>query len=145
MKSVSQERAKFAYDIIKQVIDGGKISFTMKDFSSFIAGIPAMILQNGLGHTLCFLLAKACDQKSNRYKQEDKHWVAFDAIVRWLKERKLLSNGVTSVPASVIDEIVNKKSLEMMVLQEEALRFLEWFKVMSKIFVEERNVGQEGQ
>jgi len=144
MKSVSQERAQFAYRVIKEAINKGEINFTIKDFSSFVAGLPAMILQNGLGHTLCFLLAKACDQKSNKYKKEDKHWFAFNAMVEWLQKRELLPHDVSLNSHGVIDEIIKKKSLEMMVLQEEALRFLEWFKVMSKIFVEGKDADKQG-
>lgn len=133
MKTVSQERAGFAYDKVREAI--GKTS--IKDFSSFVAGLPAMILQNGLGHTLCFLLAKSSDQKEGRYKEKDKHYLAFEALVSWLAKRKVLEFD-PSRPAEVIHRIMEKSSLELMALQEEALKFLEWFKVMSKMFVEER-------
>ena len=67
MRSISQARAKFAYERAEAAIKAMG-SGKAKEFSSFVSGIPAMILQNGLGHTLCFLLAKAADQSSGKYK-----------------------------------------------------------------------------
>ncbi|MBX6423229.1 type III-B CRISPR module-associated protein Cmr5 [Thermosulfurimonas sp. F29] len=139
MRTEGQERARFAYEkaraAIKVLGDGGA-----KEFSSFVAGLPAMIMQNGLGHTLCFLLAKAADQKNGRYKkegQEAKHWLAFEALASWLKNQDMLSFD-PEAPATTIEEISQKEALEYLTLQEEALRFLEWLKVMSKMFVEEK-------
>ncbi len=138
MKTKAQERAKFAYEKVKEALEIlGKGS--AKEFSSFVSGLPAMILQNGLGHTLCFLLAKAADQNKGRYKKKDKeakHWLAFEALAEWLKERNFLSYDPEQ-PTKIVDEITGKNALDYLALQEEALRFLEWFKVMSKMFVEE--------
>ncbi|MEJ5300471.1 MAG: type III-B CRISPR module-associated protein Cmr5 [Thermodesulforhabdaceae bacterium] len=134
MKSLSQERSAFAYEKAKSAFK--KIG-SMKEFSSFVAGLPAMILQNGLGHTLCFLLAKAANQGDNKYKKDDKHWLAFEALAEWLKERGMLSFDINK-PADLIEEITKKGVLEVIAIQEEALRFLEWFKVVSKVFVEDK-------
>ncbi|SFM73748.1 type III-B CRISPR module-associated protein Cmr5 [Thermodesulforhabdus norvegica] len=133
MKTVSQERAGFAYDKAAKAVK----KVDARDFSSFVAGLPAMILQNGLGHTLCFLLAKAADQNNGKYKRDEKHYLAFEAVAGWLSERKMLRFD-SSKPTDLINEICRKNSSELMAMQEEALRFLEWFKVMSKMFVEER-------
>ena len=55
MENIQQERAKFAIEqlekiSINQVID--------KDTATFIVGMPNMILSNGIGQTMAFLLAK---------------------------------------------------------------------------------------
>jgi CRISPR-associated protein Cmr5 len=39
-------------------------------------------------------------------------------------------------PTETIEKITQKEALDYISLQEEALRFFEWFKVMSKMFVE---------
>ncbi len=136
MRTKGQERAEFAYEKVKQAIAalqrGEKESKNAaKEFASFMAGLPVMILQNGLGHTLCFLLAK--DQN----KRNTKHWFAFEAVVGWLAKDKRLAFEATK-PTETIKELTEKEALEYMAVQEEALRFLEWFKVMSKMFVEEK-------
>lgn len=129
MKTKGQERAAFAYQKISQALEAlGKEK--AKEFASFVAGLPAMILQNGLGHTLCFLLAK---DQNNR---NTKHWFAFEAMTSWLAKNKHLAFEATK-PAETIKKLTEKEALEYIALQEEALRFLEWFKVMSKMFVEE--------
>ncbi|AEH45208.1 CRISPR-associated protein, Cmr5 family [Thermodesulfatator indicus DSM 15286] len=140
MKTKAQERAKFAYEKVKEALEIlGKGS--AKEFSSFVSGLPAMILQNGLGHTLCFLLAKAANQKESKYKKtgkEAKYWLAFEALAEWLKKQDLLNYDPDN-PAQTIHELTRKRALEYLALQEEALRFLEWFKVMTKMFVEEKS------
>jgi len=143
MNTLGQERAKFAYDQVQKALaelrKGEKEANIAKDFSSFVAGLPAMILQNGLGHTLCFLLAKAADQKKGDYKKtgkETKYWLAFEALASWLKNQKMLSFDSEN-PTETVKKIAEMDALQYLAVQEEALRFLEWFKVMSKMFVEE--------
>ena len=136
MKTVGQEQAEFAYNKAKKALENG---VSAKEFSSFVAGLPAMILQNGLGHTLCFLLAKAADQKNNCYKKEGKeakHWLAFEALAEWLNKRGMIAYHPDQ-PTKIVEELTKKNALDYLALQEEALRFLEWFKVMTKMFVEE--------
>ncbi len=137
MKTLSQERAAFAYEKVKTALsvlkksdkETKKIS---KEFSSFVAGLPAMIIQNGLGHTLCFLLAKDANNRNTKY------WQAFEAIGGWLKKRNLLPFD-PAAPDDTIKAITQKDALQYLAIQEEALRFLEWFNVMSKMFVEEKD------
>lgn len=136
MKTISQERARFAYQKVMEAMDKAGKGF-IKEYSSFVAGLPAMILQNGLGHTLCFLLAKSADQNSNEYKKKEKHYLAFDAVAKWLSNQKMISHDPANL-AKIVLEITEKSSLDLMALQEEALRFLEWLKVISKMFVEEK-------
>lgn len=137
MKSIAQERAKFAYEKVEKALKAmGKGS--AREFSSFVAGIPTMVMQNGLGHTLCFLLAKAADQKENTYKKsggDAKYWCAFDAIAGWLSKRGLLTYS-DDKPVEIINKLSSLDALAYMARQEEALRFLEWLKVVSKMFVE---------
>ncbi|HDG98394.1 MAG TPA: type III-B CRISPR module-associated protein Cmr5 [Desulfobacterales bacterium] len=130
MRTISQEMANFAYDVMREL--PSKVS--RNEFASFIAGLPAMILQNGLGHTLCFLLAKAYNQNAQKYEYDsEKYWPAFEAIVKWLSSRGLLDvENVRNNPLQAIDEIIKKDLSNYLALQEETLRFLEWLKVMSK-------------
>ena len=130
MRTKGQERAAFAYQKVTQAFKALG-NDKAKEFASFVAGLPAMILQNGLGHTLCFLLAK--DQN----KRNTKHWFAFEAIASWLAQEGRLIFEASS-PNETIKALTEKEALEYMAVQEEALRFLEWFKVMSKMFVEEK-------
>lgn len=141
MNTLAQKRAQFAYEQVQKALEKleKENQNVAKDFASFVSGLPAMILQNGLGHTLCFLLAKAADQKKGIYKttgKEAKHWLAFEALASWLAERGLLSFDSQN-PASTLEGLTSKEALDYLALQEEALRFLEWFKVMSKMFVED--------
>ena len=58
-----QKRAAFALKQIKNFKDTKKDDKEFHDLANFIVGMPNMILSNGLGQTLAFLLTKKDKQK----------------------------------------------------------------------------------
>ena len=110
--TIAQIRSEFALEQI-QTLKGDKKS--KEEFGKLVAGLPAMVLQNGFGHTLAFLLAKGTD----------KHTQAFEIIVKWLKNRRLVSN--TSAEVSV-KELSTMPQSQYVMAQNEALEVLEWVK-----------------
>ncbi len=59
MRTRGQERAEFALQEVYNAVSGIK---DKKEFKSFTAGVPSMILMNGFGQTLAFMVAKS-DEK----------------------------------------------------------------------------------
>ena len=122
-RTLGQERAAFALEQLRnrlsKVSDENKKDFK-KDFPGFTAGLPAMILQNGFGQTLAFLLAKAGDN------QADKHYIAFEIITDWLREKEVL-NGESK--EEVMEYISNQMDqAQYLHAQRETLAMLEWLK-----------------
>jgi CRISPR-associated protein Cmr5 len=110
--TLAQRRSLFALDKVR---DASKID----KFDKLTLGLPAMILQNGFGQTLAFLLAKA---KGN---ENDHHTEAFDIITSWLETRHILKKRDR---AEVMKEISQMPQSEYLRAQEEALAILEWVK-----------------
>ena len=110
--TLAQRRSLFALDKVR---DASKID----KFDKLTLGLPAMILQNGFGQVLAFLLAKQSSKDAARHLQ------AFDVMTSWLRECKLLSK---TKPHEIMQEISTMSQAKYLRAQEEALAILEWVK-----------------
>ncbi len=109
MRTIGQERASYA---LEKVLN---LKCDRKDFKSFSAGVPSMILQNGFGQVLAFLLAKGTD----------KHIVMFEIIKEWLV-RNHLAQGEDK--EKFVRSLNNMSQQDYLMAQNEALKLLEWVK-----------------
>jgi len=80
------------------------------------AGLPSMILQNGFGQTLAFLLSKG----------KDKHLAAFEIIALWLVNRKFISPSNQQL--DILNQISKMNQAQYLQAQRETLAMLEWLK-----------------
>lgn len=117
--TLGQKRSEFA---LKEVLKVDK-SVT-PTFDKLVLGLPAMILQNGLGQTLAFLLQKATSKTG--LESKDCHYAAFRIITEWSNQFGLL-NDISS-PKSCLMEISKMSQSEYLNIQEETLALLEWVK-----------------
>jgi CRISPR-associated protein Cmr5 len=118
MRTIGQERASYA---LEKVLN---LKCDRTDFKSFSAGVPSMILQNGFGQVLAFLLAKGTD-KELKLKENDKHIVMFNIIREWLVN-KGFAKGENE--KDFIIRLNEMSQQEYLTAQEEALKLLEWVK-----------------
>lgn len=120
MQTKQQERAKYALEAIESLMEGnGKLS---KELATFIVGMPNMILSNGLGQTMAFLLSKG----GGKYRQ------VYESMKGWLVENKNISNKGSDIAfLTQFNEIDQAAYLKA---QRETLRFLEWFKRYARAF-----------
>lgn len=110
LKTLEQQRAKFAYDKIKEVVN---IS-NSKDYKSLVRSFSSMILQNGLGQALAFLKAKGKEHHNKLYEH----------INLWLKQ-KLAPNDNNF---DILNKIINEDSTKYRLYTKETLAFLVWLK-----------------
>ena len=114
MRTMAQKRAEFALARVLFIKD-------KKDFQSFSAGAPSMILQNGFGQTLAFWLAKSKSEKSE-------HMALFDISTRWLKQTDMKHFGDCRQPKDYIQKLSTMEQREYLNNQNETLALLEWVK-----------------
>jgi CRISPR-associated protein Cmr5 len=127
MVSKEQKRSAFALKKIEQL--GGSIS---KDMANFIVGTPTMILQNGFGQTMAFLLSKNKDKK-------DKHGFVFDVIQNWaVRENPEVARNDDLAFLSSISKMDQDLYMN---LQEETLMLLQWLKRYARAFQEDKQEG----
>lgn len=125
MRMISQERAEYALTKVLGYIQG-KSKEKQKEFKSLSSSTPSMILQNGFGQTLSFLLAKG----------KDHHTEIFNIIKEWLIKKEFAAGqteadfmlSLTGAPST------QRKYLDA---QNETLALLEWVKRYASAFCEE--------
>jgi len=110
MNTIAQKRSAFALTELKKVSKGDQ-----ERFKKLAAGLPAMILQNGLGHSLAFLVAKG----------KGEHTAAFKMIAAWLKDQGIITDGSHNKAMAELSTIPQADYLRG---QEETLKVLEWVK-----------------
>ncbi len=139
MQTKQQERAAFALEQINQIKTDYDNPKSFHIFAQLVIGMPNMLLSNGLGQTLAFLLAKS-------EKENDEHKKTFVMIKTWLLKESnfhnLLNytqqnNGQTNnenpeMPFLIRFNSVNQN--EYVCMQNETLRLMEWVKRYARAF-----------
>lgn len=126
MISKEQKRSAFALEKIRKI--GGSVT---KDMANFIVGTPTMILQNGFGQTMAFLLSK-------RKEKTDKHGFVFEVIRDWaVKENPKLKKD----DMDFLNGISGMDQTLYLTLQEETLMLLQWLKRYAKAFQDDKEEG----
>lgn len=111
IETMQQKRAKFALEALKNE----EIS---KDLANFIVGTPTMLLSNGLGQTMAFLMAKM-DKKERKF--------VFDVIKEYLC--KNYEDYFTSQDdKEFMMQFHNIDFYKQIEMQNEILKMLEWLK-----------------
>ena len=135
MISQNQKRATYALEKVKAYLDSLKSENDKKEFKSFVAGLHAMILQNGFGLTMAFLLSK--QKNLERTKQKE----AFDQIKQWVVEYSEITKHYfkdTNARNNDKDFLLHLNKLDQIqyrTIQQEALNLLEWMKRYAAAFV----------
>lgn len=117
--TLAQKRSAFALDQVIQLENQ-----SVSKFDKLASSLPAMILQNGLGQTMAFLLAKRT--KESKLQPGDRYSIAFKIIADWSKDQGILKD--TSSTTACMREISNMPQSEYLRMQEETLALLEWVK-----------------
>ena len=129
MISKEQKRSDFALEQLKNTFSNGGNLTIKKELANFIVGAPTMILQNGFGQTMAFLLSK-CKGKTDK---KDKHFFTFRTIARW-SER--VNEKVPSEKSAFFEAVSSLEQADYLKLQEEALKMLQWLKRYARAFQE---------
>mgnify|MGYP001773089728 CR=1 FL=1 len=137
MKTLEQERASYAFDIVRKV----KGRPYEKEFASLVSKLPTLILSNGFGNTLAFLYSKS----------KIHHLIAIGVIANWLLNKSDLKivygrfqedffDDTHKVKESIEDVlnslVINANIDQYTFVAEEALRLLNWLKRFSEAILE---------
>lgn len=155
MRTIEQERAKFAYDAISEV--KRENSDVQKKYSSYVKNASVLILSNGLSATLAFYLSKMKMKDGTKYtdiKSEiDKHKAGqqnefeskpervayaylFYHISEWLAEKSNNGAGLTNGEDPLTFIVREANVLKVMQLTRESLALLNWMKRFADAMLE---------
>lgn len=133
MISKEQKRSDFALKQLQAVMEKEQTDTILKDTANFIVGAPTMILQNGLGQTMAFLLSK-CDKNEKR-QISNKHFFTFNAIAKW---SHINNSKIPENPMGFFQAVAGLEQSEYLPLQEEALKMLQWLKRYARAFQKDK-------
>ena len=125
MRTLGQERAEYALKKVLAIENQLK-----KEYKTFTAGAPTVILQNGFGQAMAFWLSKG----------GKKHKFVFDSIKNWLTEKSFINSANNSDKSEDFDFVKRLSELEQkdyLKAQKEALMLLEWIKRYTSAFCED--------
>jgi CRISPR-associated protein Cmr5 len=158
-RTIEQRRAEFSYkciDIIKDL----KINDEFKlHFKSLVKKLPVLILTNGFGNTIAFLLSKGKEEHilltyiiarnifyENRYTRkifginEDFFSKELKELLEkreFLEEKKLILEK--------LEELIFVDVDKYMIATEETLRLLNWMRRFVEVMIEDEKEQQEEQ
>ncbi len=134
MRTLEQRRAHYAWMRIETVSEGDK--GTANDVAMYLKGMPAMVLANGLGQSLAFMLSKA---KGN---EADAHYIVYDMIAEWLVDRRNVYGGPK---AKLMLAIIEGDRATYQQAQEETWALLVWLKKFADAYIRPNAAGANGQ
>ena len=126
MQTKEQQRSEFALKQVQEIF-GVPVK---KDDANFVVGVPTMILTNGLGQTLAFLLSKGKPQ----------HTGTFRAVQSWLGRE--MPDLATAQEMNFLQKLAAADQRDYLRAQREALAMLEWLKRYARAFQADKDKEQ---
>jgi CRISPR-associated protein Cmr5 len=115
-----QKRANFAWEKVDKVPDKGKYKAVVQKF-------PSMVLNNGLGQALAFLLAKGTDKTGTKLDESKEHGQLYQHLETWLcVEKKIVPKGEGSF--GLMSGLIKQDSTRYRHATMEALALAAWLK-----------------
>lgn len=124
MQTKEQIRSEFSLKIIEDKYK----SKLLEEDANFIVGLPTMILTNGLGQSLAFLLSN---------KKKPKYEKSFLIIKEWLEHENYVTQTANTNMGFLksLSEMSQKTYVQA---QNETLAMLNWLKRYARSFQEEK-------
>ncbi|HEX2958399.1 MAG TPA: type III-B CRISPR module-associated protein Cmr5 [Chitinispirillaceae bacterium] len=122
MQTKEQKRAEFALAQIQAKFSGQVDS----DTANFLVGMPTMVLTNGIGQSMAFLLSK---------KPKRQHVNTFDILKTWLSQE--IPELATNAQNNNMQFLINFATIDQqmyLTAQNEALAMLNWLKRYARAF-----------
>ncbi|NLG86289.1 MAG: type III-B CRISPR module-associated protein Cmr5 [Firmicutes bacterium] len=117
MRTLEQDRALFAWEQIDKVRNQKK--YSPAKVAMHLRRLPAMVLTNGLGQTLAFLLA------DSENKKDKPSYVVYDMLAEWLITKRHLYEGKKE---ELLYYLVKGDRTKYQQAQEEVWALLNWLK-----------------
>ena len=139
IQTKQQKRAAFALDELKEKVEKNEVDSKL---ATFIVGMPNMILSNGIGQSMAFLMAKAKSKPERKF--------VFYTIKKYLCKNYGTVFGVfvrdnLQNDYDFLKKFNNVSQSEYIKMQDEVLRMLEWLKRYARAFETESKDKTKGE
>lgn len=138
-----QKRAAFALGELNDKVSKNEVDSKL---ATFIVGMPNMILSNGIGQSMAFLMAKAAKKNKKGEKQNPEHEFVFLTIKKYLCENygstfgEFKNDDIQDENEAVrnnydfLKKFNDTSQDEYIKMQNEVLRMVEWLKRYARAF-----------
>lgn len=122
-QTTEQERAKFAWDEVSKLPQDLK-----GEYKDVVRKFPSLIINNGLGQALAFLLAKGTDKDGKKPDEGKVHGRLYAHIQEWICNKRKLIGSEASDPLRLIKGLVEQDSTRYRHISIETLALATWLK-----------------
>ncbi len=120
-QTLEQKRANFA---LKKI----NLQPTNEEYGQYIKKLPAMIINNGLGQAMAFLLAKVKDKDKNNSPS----WILYSDLQEWIDTD------------SLINFLMENDRSKYIHAQEEILKLLSWMSKFADAYIQKKTGEKHG-
>lgn len=128
INKLEKGRAEFAYKCVKETTDISDKK-KVKEYRSYIRKLPTMILTNGLGQALAFVVAKKED--GNAYD------LIYKQITDYMKSEHVTKISMPQDKNDLLEWIISCDSQDYRYITQEILAFLNWLRRFAEGMIEE--------
>ena len=131
-KTLEQQRAQRAWKCVQEVLSQARnlkdAESFKKKYGSLARKVPMLVLTNGLGQTLAFLLSKAKrhEPENKRSVEAKAHDLLFTHLSNWVLEQ--VAPGTDTGHQDLLQWVLANDSVAYRRATTEALAFLNWLK-----------------
>ncbi len=130
-RSLEQKEALFALQCVGRIRSKNNKELESNYFIQ-IKRFPAMVLTNGLGQSLAFLLART-DKNSS---ESSGHKALYNDIAKWL-----VANDIYPKEGTIIEQLMKNDMNKYMQAEQFTLRFLSWLVRFAKAYLSSDKEG----
>ncbi|MEG6617612.1 type III-B CRISPR module-associated protein Cmr5 [Peptococcaceae bacterium 1198_IL3148] len=139
IRTLDQKRAENALEIVNQLLEKANNNPSQQEwndkYASYVKGLPATILMNGLGQAAATLLAAADGNKT------DAHNVLYSHLQSWLCRNDETAPYLGG--KDLLSQITTKDRNSYLRAQAEALSWLTWLKKFAVAYLKKPDGGAE--
>jgi CRISPR-associated protein Cmr5 len=123
-RTFEQDRAKFALEAVT------KIDKEKDKYETLIKQLPAMVLNNGLGQTMAYLLAK------DGGEHKEPSWHLYSCLEKWIAGQGIFPAG------DLIGSLMRSDRNKYMHAQHEILKLLTWMVKFADAYLKGPEAGE---
>lgn len=133
INKLEKGRAEFAYKCAKDITE--KEEDIRKNYRSYVRGLPAMILTNGLGQALAFINAKKENPEKN---QKNAYNYLYEHIEEYMKSGNTVKISVEN-GKNLVEWVISIDSQRYRWATEEILAFSNWLRRFAEALIPEES------
>lgn len=133
--NLEKERARYALRKVREAQKDKEVKKHLKQYRSYVEGLPALIHNSGLTGAMAFIKAKSKDKGKEKAYQ-----LIYFTIAEWLSDDKLQLMTLKN-QKNLVEKLIKVNSRTTRLLTRESLNLISWLKKIAKAEIEQNSEG----